>query len=81
MIDDKATEPIPDALDRALADCDPMWLCAMVLGYNEMARHAKTLGDKIYFRLHRDTLHEYLKKRGGGWQVEFGAKPDDCDTK
>ena len=62
---------------RLAKGADPMTLAALVLGYNEMARSAKTLGDKVFFRLRRDKLHEFLKATGSDWVIEFKEKADD----
>jgi hypothetical protein len=50
-------------------------LAAIVLGYNEMARHAKVFGDRVYFRLMRGLYHDALRAKGGiearEWQIDF----------
>jgi hypothetical protein len=38
---------------------------ALVLGFNECAKQAETLGEKAYFRIRRDAAHEEFVKLGG----------------
>jgi hypothetical protein len=53
-------------------EISPMYLAALVLGFNEMARHGKTMGDKVYFRLLREQLHDALKLCDkDDWQITF----------
>lgn len=56
----------------------PMGLAALVLGYNELAKQASTLGDKIVFRLHRDEANKLLRASGSKWAVEF-SEPQPCE--
>jgi hypothetical protein len=38
--------------------------CALLCGYNELAKLGQTLGEKVYFRLRRDAAHEELARLG-----------------
>lgn len=40
-------------------------LLALALGYNELAKLARTLGEKVYFRLLRDRVSDALVAAGG----------------
>jgi len=40
-------------------------LAALVLGFNECAKKAETLGEKAYMRIRRDAAHEEFVKLGG----------------
>lgn len=42
---------------------------ATMLGYNELAKLAKTLGEKVYFRLLRGVMQDQFVKRGGNADV------------
>ena len=42
---------------------------ALVFGYNELAKSATVLGDKVYYRLARDAAQEELIKQGGTLNV------------
>lgn len=37
---------------------------AMVYGFNELANQAKTLGEKVFFRMARDTVEDALVEEG-----------------
>lgn len=57
---DVETEKGPDV------DGAKRWhLVATCIGYNELAKMAKTLGEKVYFRLIRDATEERLIEHGG----------------
>lgn len=51
------------------SELDPMHLrwrmVAMCIGYNELAKQAKILGEKLYFRILRDQCEDELKALGG----------------
>lgn len=38
---------------------------ALCIGYNELVKQAKTLGEKVYFRTCRNLAEEEFVKRGG----------------
>jgi hypothetical protein len=59
---------------EACKNSDAMMLAALVLGYNELARNSEVLADKVFFILHRDTVHRALREHRDGdkWQIEFG---------
>ncbi len=52
----------PDDLKRARTHS----LVALVFGYNELAKLAKPLGEKVYYRLARQNALEKLRASGGG---------------
>lgn len=76
---DEPRDHFPEDLVPIFSGMQPMWLAALVLGFNEMAKNGTTLGDKVYFRLFRERLHEALKAhpKPEGWQITF-AKPADA---
>jgi len=43
---------------------------ALCFGYNELARKAKLLGEKVYFRFARDQAEVELMKLGGAINLE-----------
>lgn len=57
-------------------DNKPTWntTLAMVLGYNEMAKLAAGLGEKVYFRLMRDNALKIFVELGGNADV-FTTEP------
>jgi len=60
-----------------LKTMEPMYLAALVLGFNELAKNAKTLGDKIYFREHREIVHEALALSGSkDWEITWSAETE-----
>lgn len=46
---------------------------ALCYGYNELAKQAKTLGDKVYFRIARDAAEQQFIALGGN---KFVKEPD-----
>ena len=60
---------------------DPMVLCALVLGFNELAKNARTLGDRIAFRLYRDTANAALREMASPWVVTFSDEPTADDSR
>jgi len=54
---------------------------ALVYGYNELAKQATTLGEKIYFRLHRNEAHRLLNEMADtGVTLVAVHPPDVCAT-
>lgn len=50
------------------------WLClACIIGYNELAKQGKTLGEKVYFMVFRDEYERKLVELGG--QVSMDRDP------
>jgi hypothetical protein len=52
-------------------------LLAQVIGYNELAKLAKVLGEKVYYRLFRDHAEEQYIKMGG--QKLFSREDGVCE--
>ena len=44
---------------------------ALIYGYNEMAKNAQTLGEKVYLRMAREDATEKFRALGGEVNVEF----------
>lgn len=53
---------------------------AMALGYNELAKLGKTLGEKIWFRLNRDNVVELMLKDGGNGGVSPFSEDESVIT-
>jgi hypothetical protein len=46
------------------ADVEYWTTVATIVGFNELARTGRTLGEKVYFRIFRDHVHEQLVADG-----------------
>jgi hypothetical protein len=49
-------------------------LLALVIGYNELAKQADVLGDKVWYRLAREDALKRLREAGGDLEVTPGDK-------
>lgn len=56
--------------ESAERDAKIHYLYALVIGYNEMAAQAETLGAKLYFRLARNQAVEMLEASGGKLEIK-----------
>ncbi len=61
--------------DEREADAARWASLALLVGYNELARNAKTLGERVYFRLCRGEAEEDYVARGG--RIEILRQADD----
>jgi hypothetical protein len=60
----------PTAEQKRTAEA--MHLTALVLGYNELAKQAKTIGDKLYFKLFVAEYHKQLQEFADtGWVLNL----------
>jgi hypothetical protein len=64
---------------RRASKADSMFLMAVVLGFNEMAKNATRLGDKVFFRLCRSMAHDALKRSRDAkkWTVKFAGSSEE----
>lgn len=58
---------------------EAMTSAALVLGFNEMAKNAETIGDKAYFRLCREAAHKRLREmeNNHGYEITFAESAPD----
>ena len=83
MKQDASTEaidgPVTATTEEEL-EAHAMMLAALVLGFNEMAKRATSLGGKVFFRLHREEMHKLLRATGSTkWVITFAeTAPEDA---
>jgi hypothetical protein len=69
-----AQRGVPAATDDQLSGALRWHALARVVGYNELAKDAQTLGEKVYLRLARDEARKDYERLGGEIQ-DTGPEP------
>lgn len=72
MTTEEEKHPVSDRLPPntfAVKD-DHITLIAAIIGFNEMARQAPTLGEKVWHRDARDKMIEHLRAEGGEFRMD-----------
>jgi hypothetical protein len=66
---------VPSEPEEAVEKGHRRWMqCALVFGYNELAKEAKTLGEKVCFRMARSHAHDLLLELGGRVEMQGEAE-------
>jgi len=72
---EKESEQEGELTEHQKRNVDRYHLLALAFGYNELAKAAPTLGEKVYCRLCRDRSREAYEKLGG--KLEYREAEDD----